>query len=320
MKTTAALIVLACSLVSAPPSHADAFGSGLSKFDIEFVHIGDPGNAADDVSARPSFAGSLENAYRIGKYEVSEQMIDKANALGGLGITKTLRGPNKPATNITWNEAARFINWLNVSSGSTPAYKFALQPGDVGYSANSNIELWTISDPGYNPSNLYRNGKAKYFLPSVDEWYKAAYFDAIAGVYYDYPTGSNSVPDGIDFAGDATFEAVFYDSGKNPQPNDVTDVGVLSPYGTAGQGGNVGDWQETDADLLNGPVNSSSFRIIRGGDWNFFSGNLLSSMMGSANPTFQGVDVGFRVASIPEPSTGLLGAMACVGMFLQRRR
>jgi len=28
----------------------------------------------------------------------------------GLDITKDTRGPNKPATNISWKEAARFVN------------------------------------------------------------------------------------------------------------------------------------------------------------------------------------------------------------------
>ena len=207
-------------------------------FDIEFVTIGNPGNAAD-TTGNPNPAGSVPYTYRMGKFEISEQMIDKANALGGLGITKDTRGPDKPATSVSWNEAARFVNWLNTSTGSTPAYKFAIQPGEVGYSANANIELWTISDAGYNPNNLYRNSLARYFLPSVDEWYKAAYYDPTSGVYYNYPTGSDSVPDGIDFAGDPNFDAVFFDGGSNPEPNDITNVGVLSPYGTVGQGGNV---------------------------------------------------------------------------------
>ena len=80
----------------------------------------------------------------MGKFEISEQMIDKANTLGGLGITKDTRGADKPATGVSWNEAARFVNWLNTSTGSTPAYKFALQPGEVGYSANANIR--TVDD------------------------------------------------------------------------------------------------------------------------------------------------------------------------------
>ncbi len=60
-------------------------------------------------------AGSVSYTFRIGKYEISEQMIDKANAFGGLGITKDpegLSGPNKPATGIGWYEALRFKQTL----------------------------------------------------------------------------------------------------------------------------------------------------------------------------------------------------------------
>jgi formylglycine-generating enzyme required for sulfatase activity len=172
---------------------ADTFGSGANTFDIEFVTIGNPGNAAD-TTGNPIPAGKVDYTYRVGKFEISEQMIEKANGLGGLGITKEIRGADKPATAVSWNEAARFVNWLNTSTGSPPAYKFDIQPGEAGYSANANIELWTISDPGYNPNNLYRNSLARYFLPSAHEWYKAAYYEPISGVYYDYPTASDNAP------------------------------------------------------------------------------------------------------------------------------
>ena len=146
---------------------ADTFGSGDNGFDIEFVNVGDPDNA-DDTTGDPNPAGKVEYTYRMGQFEISEDMIDKANTLGGLGITKDTRGPNKPATNVSWPEAAQFVNWLNTSSGSMPAYKF-----NAG-----NFELWQSGDAGYNPNNLYRNSLATYFLPSMDEWYKAAYYDA----------------------------------------------------------------------------------------------------------------------------------------------
>ncbi len=209
----------------------DTFGSGANTFDIEFVTIDNPGNAADTTGS-PNLAGSVPYTYRMGKFEISEQMIEKANALGGLGITKTTRGPDKPATSVSWNEAARFVNWLNTSTGDTPAYKFAIQPGEAGYSANANIELWTISDAGYNPNNLYRNSLARYFLPSVDEWYKAAYYDSTSGVYFDYPTGSDSIPTAV-ASGTAAGTAVYGQS----RPADITLAGGLSPYGTMGQVG-----------------------------------------------------------------------------------
>ncbi|MCI0333040.1 MAG: SUMF1/EgtB/PvdO family nonheme iron enzyme, partial [Planctomycetes bacterium] len=243
MKTTNLFAILLAALVVnifSERARSDTFGSGANTFDIEFVTIGNPSNAAD-TTGDPNPTGSVAELYRIGKYEISEDMINKANAEGGLGITHSSFGANKPATLISWFEAAKFVNWLNTSTGGTPAYKL-----DGG----GNHQLWTASDVGYNPNNLYRNSLARYFLPSVHEWYKAAYYDPTAEVYYDYPTGSDSVPDGVDFAGDTSFDAVIPDFPFNVV-NDITNVGVLSPYGTAGQGGNVWEWEETEFDLVN---------------------------------------------------------------------
>ena len=128
------------------------------------------------------------------------------------------------------------MNWLNTSTGRTPAYKFDEQ---------GEFQLWEPSDPGYNADNRFRNSRAFYFLPSRDEWHKAAYYDPMTDRYFDYPTGSDTVPDGIDFVGDPDFEAVFFDGGANSDPNDITDVGLSSPFGTAGQGGNVREWEES---------------------------------------------------------------------------
>ena len=112
MKTTAAVTLVAVTLFYAPLAYADTFGSGANQFDIEFVPIGDPGNPS-----HPSGIGSVPYVYRMGKYEISEDMINKANALGNLGITHDGRGANKPATSISWFEAAKFVNWLNTSTG-----------------------------------------------------------------------------------------------------------------------------------------------------------------------------------------------------------
>ena len=140
MTTLAALVVLELALVLSCVSvaHADTFGSVPNAFDFEFVTIGNPGNDADtddgDV-AIPGIQnfGSVAETFRIGKFEISEDMIDKANAQSSLSITHDNRGANKPATSISWLEAAQFVNWLNTDSGSTPAYKFS----------GSTFELWT---------------------------------------------------------------------------------------------------------------------------------------------------------------------------------
>jgi hypothetical protein len=325
MKTNSALAFFAFSFffMLSSRAHADAFGSGLNAFNIEFVTIGNPGNVAD-TTGNPNPAGSVGYTYRIGKYEVSEQMIDKANALGGLGITKDTRGPDKPATRVTWNEAARFINWLNTSKGFSPAYKFAQQPGDLGYSPGAGNLLWEPSDPGYNPDNLYRNSLAHYFLPSANEWYKAAYYDPAAGVYYDYPTGSDTAPTPV-ASGTAAGTAV-HTQPLATGPADITLAGGLSPYGTMGQGGNVFEWEETEADLVNDL--SLSLHGMRGSDWDDLSGGdffLSSSVRINEDEIFDpspfGVNfTGFRVASVPEPSTTYLGIFGMLAVCSGRKR
>ena len=269
---------------------ADTFGSGTNTFSIDFVTIGNPGNAAD-TTGNPNPAGKVDFTYRVGKYEIPENLIDKVNALSNLSISHDNLGPNKPAFSISWFDAAKFVNWLNADSGNTPAYKF---------DANGDFLLWTPGDVGYSSNNLYRNSQAKYFLPSIDEWYKAAYFDPAASIYYDYPTGSDIVPDGIGFEGDSVFEAVFFDGSDvtdfNPEPNDVTDVGLASPYGTFGQGGNVWEWEETSAGLVND--DTSAQRVLRGGSWVTAAGNFEASFRRSDLPIpVSGRNIGFRVAS-----------------------
>ena len=146
----------------------ETFGSGANQFSMEFVTIGNPNNAADTTGS-PNSAGSVAYTYNIGKYEVSRDMITKANSAGSLGITMYDmtsyggNGVNQPATGVTWNEAAIYVNWLNTSTGGTAAYKF---------DGSGNFQLWSSTDAGYNANNMFRNSLAKYWLPSTDEWYK----------------------------------------------------------------------------------------------------------------------------------------------------
>jgi len=284
-----------------PTTRADLFGSGENLFEIEFVSIGAPGNVADTTGV-PNPAGSVPYSYRIGKYEISEQMIHKANAASAevgapLGITIDQRGPDKPATRASWFEAAQFVNWLNTSKGSTPAYKF---------DENGSFQLWQPGDAGYDPENLFRNSLARYFLPSVDEWYKAAFYDPVAEVYFDFPNGSNTAPIPVASGTDPN-TAIYNQAG----PADITLAGGPSPFGTVAQAGNVWEWEETEVDLVND--NPQDNRGFRGYAWFSISGNPIglssSGMHFILLPSNVGGDLGFRVASVPEPSSIWLSAV-----------
>jgi formylglycine-generating enzyme required for sulfatase activity len=96
--------------------------------------------------------------------------------------------------------------------------------------------------------------------------------------------------------------AVYLQPTNQSSPAEVIAAGGLSPYGTMGQGGNVWEWTET---ALSGDNNSATnVRTIRGGGWTSPE-NQLSSSFRSSNgfPDGERTFIGFRVASIPEPST-----------------
>ncbi len=135
------------------------FGSGSNQFDMTFVEIGNPANA-DDTTGKPNPAGSVAYKYQIGKYEVREEMIDKFNSSQSLNIySKDTRGANKPATSVSWNHAARFVNWLNTSQGHQAAYNFTTDGVD------DNIALWTSEEAWQlGGENLFRHKDAHYFL------------------------------------------------------------------------------------------------------------------------------------------------------------
>ena len=98
--------------------------------------------------------------------------------------------------------------------------------------------------------------------------------------------------------------------------NPYTDVGAYSlatsPYGTFDQGGNVSEWNETRVTNLN--------QGVRGGSFNDNVGTLWADVRSSDVSTNENFLTGFRVATVPEPTTMLLGALASMGMLLLRKR
>jgi formylglycine-generating enzyme required for sulfatase activity len=88
-----------------------------------------------------------------------------------------------------------------------------------------------------------------------------------------------------------------------------------------GQGGNVYEWNESAFDGTNNL--SDENRAIRGGNWASAVGDLRSSDRGEFALSNDNFSVGFRVASVPEPSTYALLALAAAGFgarVLRRRR
>jgi hypothetical protein len=308
-------LILAASLLALPATslQADTFGSGANTFTIDFVTIGNPGNG-DDAGAGggvyDSPYGGVPYVYNMGVTEVSQDWITKATNLGMTNVTAGAWTGNQPAANMTWYEAAAFVNWLN--DQRTPGLKaYNLNP------TNTSLTLWSSADAWQlGGENLYRHKDAYYFLPSEDEWYKAAYHknDGVTANYWDYATGSNSIPTAV-ASGTTAGTAVY--NGVTSSPAAVNNAGGLSAYGTMGQGGNVFEWQESAFDGINNLPSEN--RAFRGGSWFDAEIVLRSSLRGLGSPSASNLDIGFRVASVPEPSSTVL--MIGSGLvFLARRR
>jgi sulfatase modifying factor 1 len=297
---------------------------------IDWVAVGNPGNACETQPigfGQEGCFGAVGSAYRISKYEITNaQYAEFLNAVAGAsdplelystnmdpsagsngGITQSgstytaVSGrENMPVNHVSLYDALRFANWLNngQASGDTETGAYALLGG--------------APEPS-NGATVTRNAGAAIVLPSEDEWYKAAYYDAVSTSYYDYPASSNTQTTC------ATPGATANTANCNNAVGDLTGAGgytgSASPYGTFDQGGNVGEWTET--------VIGSSSRVWRGGSFNGIATNLAASDRHAALTTTESSSLGFRVAIIPEPQTGLLlmtGMLALAGWRRRSRR
>jgi hypothetical protein len=300
--------ILMCGLSANAQTFTETFGGGTNQFSITFVRIGSPNNGAD-TNGSPNPVGGVSYTYNIGKYEISRDIIEKANSAGNLGIQLHDlsdyggNATNKPATFIDWYSASKIANYLNISSGYVPAYK---------YDNSGNLLLWSSSDPGYNPKNPLRNSLAKYFLPSSDEWYKAAY-GSPNGNWYKYANGSNVMPTAV--ASGST--GAVYSQPLQNGPAEASNAGGLSAYGTMGQNGNALEWTETAFDGLNDSPNE--YREMRGASWISEWYYLDSSWRTYFTPSDAHYDFGFRVASLPDPNCDTDGDGVCDALEISDR-
>jgi formylglycine-generating enzyme required for sulfatase activity len=306
MKKTILSLLVAAGLIGSTSVHADTFGSGSNQFTLDFTTIGNPGNAADTTGY-----GAVDYTYRIGTYSISQNQIDKATASGLQNVTAGAWSGDKPAANMTWYESAAFVNWLNTSKGFQPAY-------NLTWSGSTwSMALWTVTDAGYDASNLYRNSLAKYFLPSENEFYKAAYGKSDGSGYYLYSTASDTYPTAV--ASGAAAGTVVFNQPYEQGPASIYEAGGLSSYGTMGQGGNVWQWEENA--YVGSNDDPTTIRGIRAGIWHDGGYLQATDRQGYGYPNNDYNNVGFRVASvIPEPSTYALFGIGAIGMLMVLRR
>lgn len=212
-------------------------------------------------------------------------------------ITNNGDSGNRPISHIYWFDAARFANWMH--NGAT---------------SGASTETGAYNLNGATNGIFLKNPDAKWWIPSENEWYKAAYYKGggtNAG-YWKHATRSDSTPGNA--VGGANNQAnyrsnfrfaVSQTTNYSAAQNYLTDVGGFSnshsPYGTYDQGGNLYEW--TDA------VKLSTNRQLRGGDWLNISVPESNQQIVYPPTGTLGYQFGFRLATAPSQTTNVFIAL-----------
>jgi sulfatase modifying factor 1 len=371
--SVAAVVFLVASAAQATP----IVGAQVLGYDL--VKVGNPGNAAQisGNSAQNGF-GAVATDFWIGKNQVtigqyaeflnavaksdprglwntnmnSDQRIRGIERSGSDGsYVYTVVGPNgtnpvgaqsaanRPITFVSWFDSARFANWMANGKPTGAVGSATTDNGayDLGAATTGNA-------PAKNTINPNTGAAPTFYIPTENEWYKAAYYSPVKGGpgspgYYLYGTQSDSTPGNgwngttalankdlanqVNYRPDnryaVTGTTTTINSGDNQ--NILTDVGAFtntySYYGAFDMSGNVFDWND-----LNGGGGSSVG--LRGGQWNSNASTVSSTWRGTNSTSLEVNDIGFRLASpVPEPATlGMAsgGLLLAGGWWILKRR
>jgi len=238
--------------------------------------------------------------------------ITQSGTSGSYTYATTTNMGDKPVIFVSWFDAARVSNWLmngGTSSSSTETGAYTLNGGTSGDAPAVNV------------------GAAVY-IPTENQWYKAAYYEggSTNAGYWDYATQSDTAPTavtsgstGIGSAGNAGNFANFNLAADwNSQNGNVTTVGTnggASAYAAFDMSGNVLEWND-----LTGAAGSS--RGARGGLWDNNATLLSSSSRNQYTASNESEYFGFRLAAVPEPSIYAMAVagLACGGYLVRRGR
>jgi formylglycine-generating enzyme len=225
--------------------------------------------------------------------------ITQSGDPGSFTYAVTPATQDRPVVYVSFYSALRYANWLSNGGGS----------GDTESGAYTLLGGTPVPS---NAQSLVRSSGSDVFLPSENEWYKAAYYGGSSEGYSSYPFGSDAVPTCT--APSSTLNT----ANCGNAVGQVTNAGAyasVGPFGTSDLGDDVEEWTDT--------ILPDTFATaVRGASWADPVANLAASHLQSRDPTTAASTVGFRIVqSMPEPgAASMLAAGAALTGWLSRRR
>ena len=304
---------------------------------IDTVKIGDAGNAADSVTGK----GAVSYDYTIGRTNVTiGQYTTFLNAVAksdphGLyntkmstdlnvaGITRVGRpgsysysvmnnfgnSANRPIAYVSWFDSARFANW--VANGQPTGVQNHRTTENGAYNLKQPSNGRTVPRNTINPNT---RATPTFFIPTENEWYKAAYYNAgdvstNSQMYSTYATGGDTAPTNNAALASSTqpwanyLQGVIYSTTQSNvyyvTQNYLSDADAFpdsgSAYGTLNQTGTLYQWNDLDGRL-------GKIRGVSGGFWAGGSITLQRTCAGQYTANYEGNDVGFRLVGPPQVS------------------
>lgn len=326
-------------------------------YGLEFATVTHAGNRGANASERfdPGISqkfwptlGSVDHEYRISTTEVSANQwlpfflaflpryVESGGSaldgrlgsehltFAGMPVWGVKPGEGRSAVRVGWEFAARYCNWLHNGAPTGPDV-----PLEVFQSGA--YDMPALTGPNFDPNQLplTHSEGAKYWLPSVDEWVKAAHYDpdrygdGQEGYWLRMGQQDEPLTPGLPWEGGQTSAGPGIDTSMIP----VGAYGdVVSPWGLYDTSGGETEWT---GDIgvnyfFGGDIVAENRYVLGTGLYStssFFSDptdGLLVQLFAGAN--IGGTPAGFRIASlVPSPcAAGVL--LAGVTMTVRRRR
>jgi formylglycine-generating enzyme len=319
---------------------------------FDWATVGNPGNAPDTLVMNKGPAadfttgyGSVGYTYQISKFNVTNaQYVQFLNAADPNGSnTRRIYDARMSTTSL----GLAYTGGIDLNAGASAGAKYSVKAGQESYPA-----IWIRWDAGARFVNWLANGQgsgstesgvydmslltssfatppprapgATVFLPSENEYYKAAYYDPTksgTGGYWQYGTRSDTAPASVSPPGTSNAANIGFGNGGgggtadtmattgaalNSAVDYLTNVGAYtsstSSYGLFDVEGPVYNWTEATRTTF-----GNELPIYRGGSWRYGeqSAGAAYRNIYSGAATASYAWYGLRIAGLPPapPST-----------------